>query len=481
MGTILQSLSTRREGLLLLESFEAPNFMLDEGWSLLQGAPTRTDMVAKEGLFSLEMNATWPAIKKILDQPFQCSTVWFYDDASETGTLYSPRVQWINTSNGDAFMLGVDNAIDPGYYMQSSPSGTGPLFSFPRSTGWHRFTVKHYPALNRMELWIDNVRCLAVTYTAGSLDAITVGSYNAVDTTFGFFDWVQVFSDPYITIYNLEVAQFAQVVLSSGGAIIVKQAEQANGIGQVDVSDIDFPAQGYLQVLNGRVFFNGDRPFYQSDMQTLNSGDIYLLNLYRFGRRPTTLSIPPLAMRNDIKAVGGPKQSVFFYDQDQVSLTFRGLTEDQKDDLTRWWTTTKRGETFSVAVEESQIYLDFTQAAVTAFPNGQLVLAAPAPTPGQRLAVESSDGYIKENVKVASVSFDNNTGFYTATLDKPQAEAVLAALQVRHIYYWPFATTNVKSLAFSLEDPKTPRWTVTLSFEELIQSPSWIDFILKTT
>ena len=475
MNSILQSLARRVDGLQLFESFESPNFIVDQDWTVLNGTPSISSAVSKEGIYSLIMDSTYPQIQKKFSVPFGYSSVWFYDDATQTAAGFNPQVTWTDSINGQAFTVGVNNSVDPTVYCYAQPLGSGPT-STPRTTGWHRFTVYLLTDLNVIVVMIDNVVFLRTTYT-GILDTITLGAGTYTGTPFGYFDWVQVLVDPFITVYGLTHGQYLNVVLNSAGAIIQTNHPVDAGIAQVDVSTVDFPAQGFLQVQQPPY---GDGLFYQSDILTLYGGDRYLLNLYRFDRKPTAIPlIQPQQMRNDLKSVGGAKQSVFFYDQDQVTLTWRAITEAQKNELLRWWTTAKRGETFSVAIDEAQIYLDYTQFPVVGWPTGQLMLSSPATQAGQVLTVQSSDGTIKENVKVASVSLDNNSGIYTANLDLPQTEAVAAGLQVRALYYWPFCTTMAKNLAVVPEDIRSKRWTVSITFEELIQTKSWISFLLN--
>ena len=481
MGTILQSLSARREGSMLFESFESPAFMQNENWTLLNGTPVITDSVTKQGLYSLVMDSSYPQIQKKFSTPYSYSTVWFYDDATQTASTFKPNVIWSqpDAPGGPlAFSLGVDNSVSTGFYVAYYGNLMIPVITtVARTTGWHRFTMFTIPLSAQIIMLVDNVNATTLSGLV-HLNTITLGASVYTGTPFGYFDWVQVYVDNFITLYNVQSAQTLHLYLKSSGTVIHSQGTPApsTSLVQIDVSQVDFPAQGYMAVSNGQY---GDQSFFQSDIKDLNGGDIYLLNLYRFGRRPSSIGPVPTETRNDIKAVSGAKQSTFFYDQDTVTLTYRGLTEAQKDDLLRWWTTVKRGETFSVAVEESDIFLDFTQLPVTAYPVGQLVLSNPNVGQGQKLTVQSPDAEIKENVVLAAGAVtDPITGFTTVNLVTPQAEAVDAGLQVRALYYWPFANTTVKSLSENLESVQNSFWTVVIQFEELIQSPNWIQFLL---
>lgn len=474
MNTILQSISQRVTGLQLYESFESPNFMLDQLWTLLNGTPTTTDSVAKDGLFSLQMDSTYPQIQKKFTAPFGYSTVWFYDDPTQTAVGFNPQVTWSSSVTGQAFTLGVNNSIDTTHYSGASPGGSGRTSTI-RTAAWHRFTIYTLPLVNQIVVLLDNVVYLRTTYT-GILDTITLGAGTYTGTPFGFFDWVQVLVDPFITMYGLTALQYLNVVMQTSGTVLQVISQVNSGIAQVDVSTIDFPCTGFLQVQQPPY---GDVLFYQSDVMTIYAGDRYLLNLYRFDRKPGNLVPQDMVMRNDISSVGGSKQSTFFYDQDQITFSFRALTEVQKNELLRWWTTVKRGETFSIAIDEALIFLDYTQFPVVAWPTGQLLLSSPATQAGQILVVQSTDGTIKENCRVTSVTLDPNSGMYTANLASPQAEAVAAGLQARALYYWPFAVTMEKALNVVPEDIRSKRWTITISFRELIQTKSWIALLMN--
>ena len=479
MGTILQSLPQRRDGLMLMESFESANFMMDQGWTLINGTPSTTQSVAKEGLSSLVLDATNPLILKDFGStPFLYCAVWFYDDATQTATDYQPGLRIIDPVNHHNFFTGVWNSNSTTNYTPGN---------IPRTTGWHKFSFVYDSSGGNVFHYIDNVLAFTDTsYPGLAFTQFEIGDINTASTgtAFGYMDWVQICADQFLTLYGLAPGQWLNLVAQeeNGGVITAQVQGDGAGQAQLDISGLDFPAQGYLWVGQPP---NGSMLFFQSDMLNLSAGDIYLLAVYRFKtldgtpRRATMFTPLAVSTRNDVMAVAGARQSVFFYDVDKMTLSFRALTDGQKNELLRWWTTVKRGATFGIAIEENDIYLDYTQQAVTAFPNGQLVLASPAIANalGKVLTVQSVDGEIKENVKVKSLAFDPLSDYYTATLDLPQAEAVAAGLQVKALYYWPFAWSTDKALSVVPEDARSKKWNVSFAFQEQIQAPSWLQFL----
>ena len=464
MGTVLQSLAQRQDGLLLFESFESQNFALDQSWLVLNGTPTITPNAAKEGLYSLEIDSSCPLIQNTAAY-FQYAAVWFFDDATKTTQGATPALMLSDSATGLTFGVGVNNSCSTGFYSVRQDSGSWIATSIPRTSGWHRFSMSP-PVAGTPHLFIDNAD---TGYSSGAgaspfFNTIQVGCQANTGDGWGYMDWVQVCLTSTLTVYNLTDPQGVLLVCAGN----VPQATSSSGQASLDLSAVDVPVDGYLAVT--QTVAPNSAPVYQSDIINVSAGDVYFLNQYRFGRRPSTLSIAPTGSRNDTKAVDGPKQSVFFYDTDKVTLTFEGLTEAQANGLLAWWTTAKRGEVFSVAVEENDIYIDSTQSAVTAFPTGQIVVAYSPPGIGKVLTVQSPDGTIKENVTVAGASFDVPSGLWTVSLAAPQAEAVQSGMQVRARYYWPFCTADTTQLSVALASPKVKRWTAQIVFEETVQS-----------
>ncbi len=463
MGTLLQSLAQRQDGVLLFESFEASTFLQDQNWGTINGTPSQSQNVALDGIYSLALDSTCPLIQNVPAAPFTYCAAWFYDTLDTTAGC-SPM---ISASAGvNTLTVGVLQGFGTYYILSPVVQDT----KIPRINGFVRFSIS--PDVNGFEhVYINNTDTGYASPWSAPFTVFRLGCLNNTGDGFGYFDWVQINSTSTLTMYNLTDPQ--GFTLICGGA--APQATSSDGIAVIDMSKIDSPAMGYLTVQPGNS--PNAAPIYQSDVLEFNAGDIYFLNQVRFNRRPTMLSVMPTQSRTDQKAVDGQQQSMFFYDADVLVLTISGLTEDQKNSLLSWWTTAKRGETFSVAVEESDIYLDFTQAAVTAFPTGQLVTAYQPPAPGKVVVVQSSDGTIKEACKIASHgSYSSTTGVWTCNLVTPQAEAVTAGLQVRALYYYPFCQITDKALKVTLSDAKIKRWQAQISFTEAIQAQDFMDF-----
>ena len=472
MGTILQSLAQRQDGLLLLESFESPDFTLDQGWSVLNGVPSISANATKDGLYSLILDSTCPLIQNGLSSHFKYAAVWFFDDVTKTTQGATPAMVLRDSNTGLTFGVGVNNACSTDHYSVLQDSGAWIATGIPRSAGWHRLSMS--PGSNGLpRMWIDGTD---TTFSSGTgtspfFNQIQIGCQGNTGNGWGYMDWVQVCLTSTLTVYNLTDPQ-GLVLVCAGNA---PQGVSSGGVASIDMATVDSPVDGYLVVT--QVMVSNSAPFYQSDIINVSAGDVYFLNQYRFGRRPSTMNIVPTQSRTDTLAVDGPKQSVFFFDVDKVTLTFQDIDECQKDALLAWWTTAKRGEFFSVAVEENDIYLDATQQAVTAFPIGQIVVAYAPPGIGKVLTVQSPDGTIKENVTVAGATYDVPSGLWTVTLKYPQAEAVTAGLQVRARYYWPFCTAASTQLAVALSSPKVKRWTAQISFDETVQAQDFMSFL----
>ena len=473
-ATILQSLAQRRDGLLLFESFESPNFTLDQGWTVLNGTPTTSNAVAHDALNSLVMDSTCPLIQYQPGSYFTCAAGWFYDDATKTTQAAIPAIVLKDSAGASIFGIGVNNAVSTTNYSILTAAGTWVASTITRTTAWHRWSYS-LDASSNPHLYIGNLDT-GVALGAGVLcNTIQVGCQANTGDGFGWFDQIQVCANQFVTMYNLTDPQ-GLVVVCAGSA---PQALSSSGIAQVDMAFTDSPFDAYLVVTNliqqaGMTLDSA--PLYQSDVNSFSAGDIYFLNQFRFDRRVSSLSPVATQSRTDTLSLDGVKQSVFFYDVDKVTLVIDGITDDQRNDLLSWWTTAKRGEVFSVAVDEDDIYLDYTQQAVTAFPTGQLVLAYPPRGAGKRLVVQSSDGTIKESVKVASSTFNATDGFWHVNLAAPQAEAVGAGLQVRGLNYWPFCTVESTAFNVSLKSVQVKRWMLTISFMETVQNQPFMAF-----
>lgn len=467
-GTVLQSLAQRQDGLMLLESFESANFISDQAWVLLNGTVTRDNSVAKDALYSLKMDSTCPLIQNQPGGYTKYAVSWFYDEATFTTQLCNPAMVLSDSVSGATVGIGVNNAKDSAHYCIELAPGVWVPTAIARSTGWHRFSMSP-DANGNPHLFVDNLDTSFGLGAATFFDTIKLGCQANTGDGFGWFDLVALCSSSTLTVYNLTDPQ--GLVLVCAG--MVPQANSAAGVAVLDMSQTDVPLDGYLVVTNP---LGNGAPVYQSDIQNFSAGDIYFLNQFRFGRRPTSLSIQPTQSRTDTMAVDGPRQSVFFYDADKVSLSFNDITEDLANQLRSWFTTAKRGETFSVCVEESDFYVDFTQQIVTAFPTGQLVVAYAPPGKGKWLVVQSLDGTIKETVQIASSSYSVATGLWTITLVNPQSEAVQAGMQVRALRCWPFCMVTEKMLNIVLSNAKVKRWTVQINFMELIQNQDFMDF-----
>lgn len=459
-STILQSLPQRVEGLKLFESFESANFTVDQGWTVVNGTPSISNAVARQGLRSFIMDSTYPQIQYTTTAAYYMSAGYFYDDASVVGSTFKPFIIWQDTVAALIYGLGVNDAIMSGRYVMKNGSGGDSSTGILRTTGWHRFEYIYLTATGTLKLLIDGV-VVKTQVVVFNPKVIKVGASAFTGTPiFGYFDWIQVMASPFISVYGLDAGQKLSVY-DTTNTLVGTAAVAASGHADVDCTGINAPFDGSLVITKA----DGVRPYYRSGTLSLSPGDTFLLNVYDFGRRPTMFDPKPTAVRSDTESVFGNNQSVFFNDRDTVMISFTDLTEDQKNDLQRWWTTAKRGEIFSVAIDQDQIYLARTTAAPAApvYPTGTLTVdTIIGANKGAHLMAYTSGGRIREHVQVASA-----TGSIL-TLTAPQAEAIEADMLVRALYYWPYCITKDKTLNWTLTNVKLKRWTVTLTFKEAI-------------
>lgn len=466
-STILQSLNKWQDGLLLFESFESPNFMQDQAWTLLNGTPKTSNEVEKDGLRSFKLDLTYPWIEKdftgFTDPNFQYSHVWFFDDAAVLTGGFTPFVQWVAASSGVTFGLGVDLSVSTVNYTYEYNGGRHDSF-IPRSDGFHMFSLVSNTDALQTDILIDGTSAYQETANLRRFRKIRLGCIDASGTeAFGYFDEVIATLLLKVFIYGVDDGTTGTI---TGDGIGVSVAPASGGVLEIAVGTPGTIEGLYTGVL-ALTKADGVTPYCAFASQDYAFGDFYQLDVYDFGRKPSALNFKDEDMRNDLKATLGVKQSVFFNDSDRVSMTFEDLTEAQKNRLDRWWTNAKRGNGFGVAIDSDATYFGAVTAGAGNPTSLQItVLPKSGPAVGSKMVLRDNDGQNKQTAEVQLVTIF--LGSAILELTEPPVGPKQTGQQIRSLYYWPFCTSTDKSLNATLTNLTLNKWTVTINFEEAI-------------
>lgn len=463
-STIFKSLNTRQDGLLLFESFESSNFMLDQAWTLLNGTPVTTEDVAKEGLRSFECDLTYPWIENDVytntGSGFGYSRVWFFDDSTVTTGGFRPFAEW-EDNLGNVYGLGVDLSVSTTFYSMNN-AGVTTVTTIARADGWQVFSF--YFNAGVIVLFINGMPVSFPAAIGTYFPKIRVGCSLASGTIpFGFFDWVQCTRSNEIHFYGLQNGQKVNIYDSSG--TLITSGLKTPGPGH-DYPNIFFNFDSPVDVVVQITKIDGLSNDYRTPLFSLAAGDIYYLQQLDMGVRPATLNIRPMASRTDAKSINNNNQSLFFNDHDQPVLAFMGLTEDQKNDLLKWWTVAKRGVVFNLLIDSDQAYFANVTAESLGLPVGSLVVDnINGVGIGSTIMLQSTNGRKKQTCKVTSI----DSGTKTLTLAAPLSETADAGMLVRDVYYYPYCLTSEKGLNVTQTDisPKA-RYSVSMNLEEAI-------------
>lgn len=464
-STVLQSLNKWRDGLLLFESFESPNFMLDQAWTLLNGVPKISNEVAKEGLSSFKLDSTYPWIEKdfsISGDLFGSSAVWFFDDAGIITGGFTPFVEWENPIATLVSGLGVDLAVSTVNYtvmVEGVKSDSG----IARTDGFHRFSIIPNASTAFRELYIDGT-LVGTTASSGSFDTIRLGCRVASGTNpFGYFDVVQCCRDngtALIRYSGVDTGRAVELHSADGTLLSTATIIGASAFFRVGLENLDSPFDGYFTMTDTAGIF----PYFITPVLSISIGDWYQFNAYSFGRRPSAWNFVDADDRNDLKSLQGVKQSVFFNDSDRVTMTFEDLDEEQKNALDSWWTAAKKGNNFGVAIDSDATYFGRIGIAQTDPDQTAFVVVEEGLAIGSKIVLRDNDGFSKQTFSVVNVILD-----VVITVSPKPTEPVILDQQVRSLYYWPFCTTTDDGLKAVLTNLTLNKWTVTINFEEAIE------------
>lgn len=455
-NTILQSQARNQSGLLLVESFESTNFASDQGWTVLNGAPSISNIVSFSGLFSLIMDSSYPQIQKTFSSAYYWSAGYFYDDASVVGSTFKPFIIWKDSVAVLTYGLGVNDAIMAGRYIMKNGSGADTSTGVLRTTGWHRFEFYYNLATTTLNLKIDGVivKTQVVTFNP---TIIQVGASAFTGTPiFGYFDLIQVTRSPFFEFNELDNGQV--VKLFSDADVLLGTATAASNVATIDASAVNQAFAGYVTITTKQ----GIRPFFQGGVISYASGDKWALNVFDLGRRVSSFGKPRMAARSDLESTSGKNQSLFYFSRDKVSLTLSDLTDDQVQTLHRWWGNAQTGAVFSVAIDSDDLYFQKLTANTVGAATSITVASVAGVNKNSQLMLTRDAGIASEVAKVLSAAATTIT--FTAAL----LEQYLIGDAVRHAYYWPFCITTDQAFDPRLINPKLKRWTVTISFKEAL-------------
>jgi hypothetical protein len=221
--SIISYLQKQRDGVVFAESFENPNFIAAEGWTISQGSPANSSSKALPGSNGISSwdntagNQSIPvAYKTITDtnqvapsfsanpgSPTWDAQVWFYDDGTTTAGT-GPYFK-IKDSLGNYFQVGAYNPTSSTYYSTGTGKTQNDLTyetSVLRTVGWHKFVISSIPGSQGVAVSIDGT---AVNYylissytgvvTTLYLCAAVIGG--GASSSFGYFDNLALFRDQY--------------------------------------------------------------------------------------------------------------------------------------------------------------------------------------------------------------------------------------------------------------------------------------------
>lgn len=462
-NTIIQSMSRGQNGLQLLENFESQNFLGDQGWQVVNGVPTTTNVVAYSELRSFQLDLTYPKIKKTFTTPFRWSAGWFFDDPAQTITTFNPFIQWQSIAAPATWGIGVNNAISTTNYTMTvaNVQSASPVV---RTAGWHRFEILHDEFFDEVRLKIDGVLISTLAFPGLNFTVLFLGVNTFVGATaFGYWDLIQVTKSAYIKFTNLAPASLAQGALSSlyltdGTPVSLNDTVVGGVVFVAPLYPINVPFDGYF------VFSKTDRvlPLFRGPVQSFSGGDVWNYHEFNLGRRVSTFMKTRKAMRTDLEATSGINQSLFYFSRDMVGLTLTDLTDDEQQSLQRWWGYAKSGNVFSAAIDSQDLFV----GKLTLATGGNATTITLDTTAGlnqkSKIMLTRANGQTFEVAEVKSIAG------LVVTLQQALVEGYEIGDQVRHSYYWPFAITTDAAFMASLTNTKLKRWTAMISFKEAI-------------
>jgi len=464
-STQLHLFGQQSTGQLLFESFESPSWLTDEGWNILQGAPTATDTFAFDGQWSLQLDATYPIIQYQTAVTFGQGTSYFYDDATQTATTLLPFSIWSNgTTNPyvNGCGIGVDCSVNTGTYSYFLPGGVHKDSGIARTSGFHRFGVVAASG-GGYNLQIDG-NTIANTLSSGLtvLNVLTLGVIGSTGAPiFGYWDDVQLAVSTGITV---------QGMASGCNAIIYD--EDWNEFGSTNSSSptvISLGSSGNYPI-NGRIMItqnDGVTPAFYSAFQNFWGGDVWALAIYDFGRRPTSLDVTPTPERTDVYSPSGQRQSTFFYSLEKIKMQMNDLTTGQRDAWIGYFSAIAQGTQFGLAIYSHKVFL-------SALTNGANVpasfglyqaqfISVVGLGVGSKVVLISSTGQGREVHKITAVN--PSTG--VVTFAEPILNNFSDGDTVRALWYWPTARTTDKAAGIKMAQSRsTVRWNVSMMMEE---------------
>lgn len=460
-NTILQHLVKAKSGLMLLEDFESTNFMGDQGWLLNNGVPTTTTSIFFSGLRSLIMDLTYPQIQKAFSTPYQWAAGEFFDDASQTVTLFKPFMQFISVAAAAIWGLGVDNSVSTGFYTKIV-NGVSSASTVARTNGWHKWEILYDGATVILKVDGTTVSTTAIAGLNFTILKVGLLAFSGA-TAFGYFDLIQVTSSSILTFKNLPSiggALGSSGTLYNSAETVLAGPTQTTGTYTVDVTTLvtQQPFVGSFSATKT----NGVRPLFRSPSLTFCAGDVWVYNNFDLGRRVASFSNSRPENRSDMESTGGVNQSLSYYSRDIAGLMLTDLTDDQKDELKRWWGFAKDGGIFSAAVDDSDVYLGKVSADTGTNPTTFTVNSTVGANRNARLMLTRLNG---QTFEVAEVLSQTPTVF---TIKKGLLENYQSGDQVRSVYYWPFVISTDMSFTPLLTNPKLKRWSVTINFKEAL-------------
>ncbi len=452
--TVLQALALGKTGRLLFESFEGFNWGQDQGWTILQGSPVASSDTAIDGLKSLIMDSSFPQIEKDLTtDTFGYLAGWFFDDATETASTFQPFLQAVRTPATTIFGLGVDNVTSTTHYTYIN-AGAKVASSVARTTGWRRFEFQWITP--NYILKIDGTTVATLASNTVPWQKARVGAANAAGTAFGYFDFIQIGSDPRITVRGLEVGQKVSI-FDSAGAQVGSTATAAGASVTINVAAEDQPMKGaYVRITRT----DGVNPRFRSGGQEMFAGDSWTLIEVQVGRQPGALDVKRITRREDTEAISGKQQTVLFNSRDRGVIAINEITEDQRHQFLAWWAWAQRGFTYSVAIDVDNVYNGELQAAVAPGATVLSVDDAAGASAGSWMQLRRTDNLNGEEVQILSISGTN------ITLTNPLIFEYRLSDTLRSIRYWPFVRAIDKSKNISLANLRQKRWNFAHTFKE---------------
>lgn len=462
-NTALQSLPRLVDGLLLFENFESASFVTDQAWTVVKGTPLRSNSVAKDGVYSLQLDTTEVLLSKSFTTfPMKSGAVWFYDDATAVAAGASPPfIYWLSNLSV-IYGLGVHIATSSVNYCYRDNNGVPVDSGVARSTGWHYFKFKLVSG--NVVLYIDNVQVSSSGIAfGGTMNTVKVGCPYTVTPSyqFGFFDVVQVFTDYNLQISNLLAGQVVKLFRDDNSLLATATSTGLTVL--IDLSALNYPINGYITMTKP----DGVSPYYTSPTQIFSQGDVWVFQTYDFGRKPSSFAPAPGASRVDTIATSGRQQSLLFFDRDNVTLMFTDLTEAKKNEFLKFWETIKAGQTFGCAIDSDKTFRGFLSSGTQVlggFTKTFVMVNNTGLQIGDDVQFRDQAGINTMVGKIATLP----AGAIVGTLTQYFVSPYVAGDEIRSLYFWPFAITSDLQPTVGLSDVRQRRWSIALRFKEAI-------------